>query len=294
MYCKKCGNQLGNENKFCAVCGEPRGENATLMYCRKCGNQLKNEARFCAHCGEPCGENTAQPVQPSQPTYPAQPANPYEPSTGKAFMEQPGAPYKTGAAGITQAVAQAQARAGELYQSENLNQFGGKKNLFLFACGALLLNLILLLSKTISFSMLRAISGTYSIIGFCSEMADFANEMSRYVDGATDGPFFTAVRVLVIIGIIFIVAAAVKTFLPLFVKSTGKPVSFKLLKIAVIYCVALTFLFILFCAAAYSGQDIVEFRLTFLGWVYVMESVVLIVALFRLSPKVKKNGAGVS
>jgi hypothetical protein len=272
------------------------------MFCAKCGKQLNDDAKFCIHCGEPCGKNPARTEDQDTaridvPDKPYQQAG-AETSTGKAFMEQLSVLAKTGAKGIKEAAAQAQTMAGELSatidKSQELQQLGGKKNLFFFVCGALIINLLLLIfSKTIYFELLYYRIGAYSVIGFCSAMLEFIKLFASYMDGATDGPFYAVVRVLEIAGILFILAAAVKTAFPLFTNKEsmdpGKPMSFKLIKIAVIYSVALTVLFMLFITATYSSQNGIECRLTFMGWVYILESVALIAALFMLSPKAKKN-----
>lgn len=266
------------------------------MLCKKCENQLNNDDRFCNHCGEPCGEtnelsspsdapkdNSEEPDQKGEP----------EPSTSKIFVEQLGTLTKTGAKGIKESVTKAHAKAGEISssieKSPGFSQLGENKKLFLFMCGALVLNLVLLLSKTIYFELMHYTVGTFSVIGFCSEMLDFINYYGRLAGGASDGPFYMAVKYLEIIGIIFIAAAAIKTVLPMLQGNGDNPVSFKLIRTAAVYSVALTFFFMFFCTIALSSQRGVEFHLTLTGWIYVAESVVLIISALKLSPIVLKK-----
>jgi len=54
MYCKKCGNELRNNAKFCDKCGE---KVVREIVCSKCGEKLREGARFCDQCGTPICES---------------------------------------------------------------------------------------------------------------------------------------------------------------------------------------------------------------------------------------------
>ncbi len=57
VVCKKCGNILFKDAKFCAECGTPVQKEvsgtAEANVCAKCGAKLEQGARFCAECGSP-------------------------------------------------------------------------------------------------------------------------------------------------------------------------------------------------------------------------------------------------
>ncbi len=58
VVCKKCGNILFKDAKFCAECGTPvkkEEPKAAADVCAKCGAKLEEGARFCAECGSPAG-----------------------------------------------------------------------------------------------------------------------------------------------------------------------------------------------------------------------------------------------
>lgn len=67
MFCKKCGNELKENAKFCGKCGEPApvvlqaeipAAEPKQTLCQSCGNPLKDGAKFCNKCG--ATTNTAQ------------------------------------------------------------------------------------------------------------------------------------------------------------------------------------------------------------------------------------------
>lgn len=254
------------------------------MFCKKCGNQLNNDDAFCSNCGEPLNNNKDNINNTSEVNNQINDEN----NTGKIFMDQLGDLTKTGSKVIKDVVKQTSIKAKELSttveNSQSLNQLGEKKKLFMFVCGALVLNLLLLISKTVYFDISGLGEGNFSVIEFCSEMIIVINKYG----GGGDGPLYTIVKYLEIIGVIFMIVAAVKTFLPI-LKNDGSPISVKLIKISAIFSISITFLFMLLCSFAYSENRGVEFHLTFFGWLYVIESIVFIVSLFKFSPRVKKG-----
>lgn len=64
MYCKKCGKELKESNKFCNNCGTkvtPSNENniekdhekskVKKIYCRNCGKKIPKDSNTCPQCG---------------------------------------------------------------------------------------------------------------------------------------------------------------------------------------------------------------------------------------------------
>jgi TM2 domain-containing membrane protein YozV/RNA polymerase subunit RPABC4/transcription elongation factor Spt4 len=55
MYCKNCGKELAENEKYCAQCGTPMNENlfdsTSLKVCGICGASLNRNDEFCSHCG---------------------------------------------------------------------------------------------------------------------------------------------------------------------------------------------------------------------------------------------------
>ena len=77
MYCKKCGSQIENDQRFCHICGfelTPRSEKKA-EYCKMCGTLLEDGQSVCRVCG--FGE-TAQSEKP------------------KAYCKKCGAPLEDG------------------------------------------------------------------------------------------------------------------------------------------------------------------------------------------------------
>ena len=52
MFCTKCGNQVGETEKFCSNCGSPIQVEEKEPKCPKCGADIKGDKRFCVNCGE--------------------------------------------------------------------------------------------------------------------------------------------------------------------------------------------------------------------------------------------------
>lgn len=80
MFCKKCGHQQENGEKFCPVCGTPfpkedlatvkvqskakvaaKEEKLAIQFCKKCGHQQENGEKFCPVCGEPFLDPSGKP-----------------------------------------------------------------------------------------------------------------------------------------------------------------------------------------------------------------------------------------
>lgn len=89
MFCKKCGHERVNGEKFCPVCGTPfpvdedtKDENfpakneasplqensevqkpsePVVQYCKKCGTKQVNGMKFCPVCGEPYLDENGKP-----------------------------------------------------------------------------------------------------------------------------------------------------------------------------------------------------------------------------------------
>lgn len=57
--CKNCGNELGDNAKFCSKCGskyeEVVNEKPNRDKCPGCGSTLEKEEEFCTKCGTPVG-----------------------------------------------------------------------------------------------------------------------------------------------------------------------------------------------------------------------------------------------
>ena len=53
--CENCGNELGEKDLFCGVCGTrvAAPQTAEEYKCKKCGATLVGGAKFCKECGEP-------------------------------------------------------------------------------------------------------------------------------------------------------------------------------------------------------------------------------------------------
>ena len=55
MYCKNCGRELAENEKYCAHCGTPTNEDlfesTSLKFCGICGASLNPNDAFCSHCG---------------------------------------------------------------------------------------------------------------------------------------------------------------------------------------------------------------------------------------------------
>ncbi len=65
MFCKKCGNQIPDNAKFCGVCGTKVGqENDETAICKKCGNKFEKRFGVCPVCGTSAENNDAPvPIQ---------------------------------------------------------------------------------------------------------------------------------------------------------------------------------------------------------------------------------------
>ena len=89
MFCKKCGHERVNGEKFCPICGTPfpvdentKDENfpakneasplqkdseeqkpsePVVQYCKKCGTKQENGMKFCPVCGEPYLDENGKP-----------------------------------------------------------------------------------------------------------------------------------------------------------------------------------------------------------------------------------------
>ena len=89
MFCKKCGHERANGEKFCPICGTPfpveedtKDENIlakievsplqkdseekkpsepVVQYCKKCGTKQENGMKFCPVCGEPYLDENGKP-----------------------------------------------------------------------------------------------------------------------------------------------------------------------------------------------------------------------------------------
>ena len=89
MFCKKCGHERVNGEKFCPVCGTPfpveedtKNENfpakieespfqkdseeqklsePAVQFCKKCGTKQENGMKFCPVCGEPYLDENGRP-----------------------------------------------------------------------------------------------------------------------------------------------------------------------------------------------------------------------------------------
>ena len=49
MYCKNCGTQMSDNQKFCDKCGTCAEEK--IAFCSNCGTQLNPNADVCLNCG---------------------------------------------------------------------------------------------------------------------------------------------------------------------------------------------------------------------------------------------------
>ncbi len=63
MNCSKCGAELLDGAKFCAVCGAPANPADQKRTCSKCGLELSPSAKFCPVCGTPAAAvSTPEPT----------------------------------------------------------------------------------------------------------------------------------------------------------------------------------------------------------------------------------------
>ncbi|MCQ4022133.1 MULTISPECIES: zinc-ribbon domain-containing protein [unclassified Ruminococcus] len=88
-YCRKCGSQLREGSKFCAVCGTPItapsepnfnntqnnfniNENVAVTHqikiCSACGKPIRDNTKFCQHCGAVIPQTKPQNTQNTQNT----------------------------------------------------------------------------------------------------------------------------------------------------------------------------------------------------------------------------------
>lgn len=80
MFCKKCGEQLKEGAKFCAVCGTPVQQAAGANFAQQNGrvnNEAPSQAAYAAQPAQQVAPNQSvqqQPVQRVQPTQPVQQA----------------------------------------------------------------------------------------------------------------------------------------------------------------------------------------------------------------------------
>ncbi len=56
MFCKKCGAEVNENDKFCCNCGKEVTA-AENNICRKCGAELEETDKFCCNCGEKVSSN---------------------------------------------------------------------------------------------------------------------------------------------------------------------------------------------------------------------------------------------
>ena len=49
MYCRNCGNELNEDQRFCPVCGTENGRG--INYCASCGEPLIPGRDHCNYCG---------------------------------------------------------------------------------------------------------------------------------------------------------------------------------------------------------------------------------------------------
>ena len=59
--CPKCGNEVGNYERFCTKCGS-----SLYIECPKCGTRLDKSAEFCSNCGAKC-KRDYEPLSDSLP-----------------------------------------------------------------------------------------------------------------------------------------------------------------------------------------------------------------------------------
>lgn len=62
MFCKKCGNELANNQKFCNRCGT-----AVTLRCRACGAENAVGTSVCTSCGQRMAAPTPQPPRRPKP-----------------------------------------------------------------------------------------------------------------------------------------------------------------------------------------------------------------------------------
>ncbi|MUV37558.1 hypothetical protein JNUCC1_01364 [Lentibacillus sp. JNUCC-1] len=69
MYCRECGNEVGEHTDVCPNCGV-RPLNST-NYCQSCGVETKAEQELCVNCGarlKSAGGNVAGTAGPDEPS----------------------------------------------------------------------------------------------------------------------------------------------------------------------------------------------------------------------------------
>jgi len=56
IFCKSCGAETRQEDKFCRGCGGAIVREPAEQFCTKCGTRVASDANFCANCGTKAGD----------------------------------------------------------------------------------------------------------------------------------------------------------------------------------------------------------------------------------------------
>jgi hypothetical protein len=167
----------------------------------------------------------------------------------------------------------------------SLSRLGTNKNLFIFVFTALVLNFILLLCPTMNISALSIVNMSFSFTGIFSTANQF---MSLF--GGESSSALTIISTFFKIGNILVFLSAIVMVFPLFRKGTYRAGYLIISKVAALYTFIINLLLIIIIAIAVASNadGFASFGLTFVGWLYIIVSIVWIISLFMLSSKFKK------
>lgn len=168
-----------------------------------------------------------------------------------------------------------------------LEYLGKNKNLFLITCAALVLNIILMFSGTVHAEIERVGGGNYSFIGFSTFMVNALTSIAGHPSAFTDIDLYNIFIILGDVGVILIILSAFKVFWPL-IKEEKKRIPLGLIMIAAIYNFALFSAVMQFLNRVYSSPESGGVYPTVLGWLYLFETIVLLLLAFRLSLRLRK------
>jgi len=67
MRCKRCGQQIADNSKFCDFCGAKIESKAAKIFCGNCGREIEPGSDFCGFCGTPINEDFSNKIPDELP-----------------------------------------------------------------------------------------------------------------------------------------------------------------------------------------------------------------------------------